>query len=881
MHTPGHDDPCEFTCPKTGRKFRRPVSKRGWARWIIPLIGCGSLLWFLLRVIPKPSRALYPCMRVAAPLASGFLVWLLGLSAIMAFRRAWMLARRARYALAGICLLIGVAAIWTAVVRGPLGKVYGFTPTDPPNTPMGVGKGIHPGRVSWVWDPDATQGDVLWDCSTGYFWDENHNNQAVIDTMMGKTICWLAGESSDTAAWDALFRFNNRARGRGDRGYQPGEKIAIKVNLNTTIDWGYPGWNGIDLVYDETMYARNTDNDPDMTPQAIKALLRQLTTKAGVPQGDIYIYDSVRYWSDKFWVSMHTEFPDVHFADVQGYLGRDRCIPTDQPVIFYSKKNAAGEQVSDSLPTFVVDAGYMINFAMLKKTAIGITVCGKNHFGSLCRNPVHVHEFAWRGDLGLNRQVMGDYNPYVDYMGHPDLGGKTFLYLVDGLWGGWLYGEDPSSMPRKWQIAPFNNDWPSSFFASQDPVAIDSVALDFLRSEDPDIAEAADNYLHEAALIPNSPSGTSYDPTGKGTPLTAPLGVHEHWNNVTGKLYSRNMGLNEGIELVSDPPPTAVNDSYTTSAVLTVETPGVLTNDSDPDGQVLTARLETGPAHGQLQLNANGSFTYTPNSNFSGEDNFVYRAWDGRTASGTATATINVTPITSPPVAVDDWYRISGNSLLTVKAPGLLSNDSGLVGHAVTVHLVSGPTYGKLNLHTDGSFTYRGSFFRPPIDSFTYRVLNGATSSNVARVYLSQRKYHPDLKIRTVMSKYIGMNIYNLSGAGQTVMQRVRYGNDALYFIQIENDGTKLDNLVITGPKGGNGWTVTYYTLDNKDITDQVTGDGWVLPGKTRQASATLLVKVTPNSGASRGSSLTLPVTASSDSNPLEKDVVKAVTRVQ
>jgi len=552
MTTEYTDDADYFSCPKTGRRFRRrPHPRFGWRAPAFILLGLGSLCWFLLRVIPKPGRALYPCMRVAAPLASGFVVWLLGVSAALAFRRSWTYLRRARYALAGLCLLIGIAAAWATLARAPLGAAHGFTPTEARNAPLGKGRGLHPGRVSWVWDPDATQGEVKWDCSTGYFWDDEHNDQGVIDAMMGGVIRGLAGKATDAAAWNALFRAHNAARGRGARGYRPGEKIAIKVNLNTSLDWNHPKWNLVDLIDDPEMYSRERDNDPDMTPHAVKALLRQLTGPGKVPQRDIYISDPIRYWNDKFWNRLHGEFPEVHFVDVQGYAGREKSLPSDKPVIFYGKRNAAGEAVSDRLPTFYLDAGYMINFAILKKTLIGITVCGKNHFGSLCRNPTYLHELAWRPASG--HQEMGDYNPYIEYMGHPDMGGKTFLYLVDGLWGGWWYGQEPFSMPRKWQIAPFNNDWPSSFFASQDPVAIDSVALDFLSAEDATIAPAADNYLHEAALIPHPPSGTVYDPDGDGKPLKVSLGVHEHWNNATDKQYTRNLGNGKGIELVTVP----------------------------------------------------------------------------------------------------------------------------------------------------------------------------------------------------------------------------------------------------------------------------------------------------------------------------------------
>jgi hypothetical protein len=97
---------------------------------------------------------------------------------------------------------------------------------------------------------------------------------------------------------------------------------------------------------------------------------------------------------------------------------------------------------------------------------------------------------------------------------------------------------------------PFNGDWPSSVFASQDPVAIDSVCYDFLWLEWADLPRMSgtEDYLTEAALADRPPSGTVYDPEQDGRRL-ASLGVHEHWNNPLDKKYTRNLGTGAGIEL--------------------------------------------------------------------------------------------------------------------------------------------------------------------------------------------------------------------------------------------------------------------------------------------------------------------------------------------
>jgi hypothetical protein len=106
------------------------------------------------------------------------------------------------------------------------------------------------------------------------------------------------------------------------------------------------------------------------------------------------------------------------------------------------------------------------------------------------------------------------------------------------------------------------------------------------------------------------------------------------------------------VNTVNDPPK-ANNDSYSNNedTTLNVSAPGVLANDSDPDGDPLTAILRSGPSDGSLTLNSNGSFTYKPDLNFYGSDSFTYRANDGTSNSNVATVTITINPVVDPPIA--------------------------------------------------------------------------------------------------------------------------------------------------------------------------------------------------------------------------------------
>ena len=194
------------------------------------------------------------------------------------------------------------------------------------------------------------------------------------------------------------------------------------------------------------------------------------------------------------WDMLHPEFPNVQYFDNYGHAGRVRTEFSSTP--FNWSTSAADGAVQDYVPVPFAQADYLVNFAILKGHSVGVTLCGKNLYGALLRCPDGYYRDANGPNRGANLDYvsmhastpdpsmpgtpgLGHYRAIVDLMGHPSLGGKTLLCLVDGLFGGYFW----DSHPQKWNMPPFNGRWPSSLFASQDPVAIDSVCYDFLLKE--------------------------------------------------------------------------------------------------------------------------------------------------------------------------------------------------------------------------------------------------------------------------------------------------------------------------------------------------------------------------------------------------------------
>ena len=195
-------------------------------------VGLIALAWFLIRVIPKPTRAGYPCQRAAFPMASAYIIWLAGVLGAKFFygkaRKNFLSSNYTLVFLFLICTIISYSVVTFSFSSISASNLFSanpaFVPTDAPNSPMGVAKGIFPGRVVWAYDPEATN----WDGKTGFFWSDQNLNIGEVDKMLSASIRKLTETNTDKAAWDSLFHCFNRQHLKGDTGYSAGQKIAIQ-----------------------------------------------------------------------------------------------------------------------------------------------------------------------------------------------------------------------------------------------------------------------------------------------------------------------------------------------------------------------------------------------------------------------------------------------------------------------------------------------------------------------------------------------------------------------------------------------------------------------------------------------------------------------------
>lgn len=557
-------------------KMKKPglkMIKQLFERVLFPILGAGSLIWFLMRVIPKPSRASYPCMRVSFPIASSFIIWCIGFfSSWTALHMARQWGKKRKYMLTGICIVIFLAGGLVSLIQSSSRLSAKMMANEDfiPNDPVGEARGIYPGRVVWVHNPDATNENctmsllvdgVIDEKDDVYFLPKNNNSDVILQ-MVKEALMQTTGAETQAAAWDSLFKFFNRKVHHENKGYSPDQKIFIKTN-NQGVGKSRTMYSDL-RQEDYLVFGQYPPHMTATSPYTTLAILDQLVNVAGVPQENIFVGDPIMNFNNIYFDIFSSQFPNVHYlgknendvTDCESY-GRTRTAPYEKDVVFYSDRGSVLTQSSDKLSQQMVDADYLINIAALKgHIRAGISLFCKSHFGSHMRtSAAHLHNGLVAPDKNPNNSGYGQYRVFVDIMGHEHLGGKTMLYLLDALWGGKSH---ELCDPRKWDMAPFNGDYTSSIFMSLDPVAIESVGYDFLRTEYnvedwgteayPNI-EGVDDYLHQAADSANWPEDIQYDPENDGT-LLGSLGVHEHWNNAADMQYSRDLGIGDGIELV-------------------------------------------------------------------------------------------------------------------------------------------------------------------------------------------------------------------------------------------------------------------------------------------------------------------------------------------
>ncbi len=312
------------------------------------------------------------------------------------------------------------------------------------------------GRVVHVHDDRAT----AWDYKTGWYGD--YVDQEVVDGMLARAVTEFTGARTAAGAWRAILP-----------AYRPGQKIAIKINLNNAI-YGSSG----QVI--------------DALPQPVGAVVRGLKA-IGVAEDDVCVYDMTHGWHMsemplRLMNKLRAQYPNVQFHSNDD-LHTVALGYSDTELVHFDVP--PGRAIPERrICNTLVNATYLIDMPIIKKHRMaGVSLSFKNHFGSIAGNDL----LHWSVTLADPRYLPA-YSALVDLYRNRHIRDKTVLIVGDALYGARIdnYAEIPSRWPT------FGNKSPNSLFVARDPVAIDCVMYDLLQAEG-GVPAGSDDYLRLAA----------------------------------------------------------------------------------------------------------------------------------------------------------------------------------------------------------------------------------------------------------------------------------------------------------------------------------------------------------------------------------------------
>lgn len=286
--------------------------------------------------------------------------------------------------------LLGLPVAAVQLSAAEIATRYDFKPKVR-NAPIGKARGIYPGRVVWAHDPKAARWGGQVQATTGHWWTDTSTDQQRVNKMLSEMLWKLTGAASYEAAWAKIFGYYHERAHGVQRGYLPGEVVAVKVNLNSS-------------------QAEGSGNLTNVSPQVALAMARQLVLHARVRPADIIFYDARRNFYPAMLTKIWSEFPEVRFVQWAAPApsqpknpgsGDYRGLEQAQWVegVSYSV-NQDKYHNAKLIPKQIKDATYIVNVALLKAHSYpyaaseggdegqtGVTLTGKNHFGSIKGTP--------------------------------------------------------------------------------------------------------------------------------------------------------------------------------------------------------------------------------------------------------------------------------------------------------------------------------------------------------------------------------------------------------------------------------------------------------------------------------------------------------------
>jgi VCBS repeat-containing protein len=256
-------------------------------------------------------------------------------------------------------------------------------------------------------------------------------------------------------------------------------------------------------------------------------------------------------------------------------------------------------------------------------------------------------------------------------------------------------------------------------------------------------------------------------------------GTDEFYYTVRDNISGTAVGhVSISVLPVNDAPVTQPDTyrTYEDTVLVAPEPQGILKNDREVDGEHLANATVVRPTdHGQVLVQPDGAFTYTPNPNFNGRDTYRYRVYDDSGLWGEDEVEILVTPVNDAPDAADDHYEVQQDQVLVVTAPqGVMANDHDVDGPSLSAALIGSPQHGQVDLLPDGSFTYQPDGIFSGVDTFQYQVDDGLGEVAAASVSIVVRPVAPPVVVT------VEDDIYSFEGPSTTIAAPGVLQNDSV-----------------------------------------------------------------------------------------------------
>lgn len=273
-----------------------------------------------------------------------------------------------------------------------------------------------------------------------------------------------------------------------------------------------------------------------------------------------------------------------------------------------------------------------------------------------------------------------------------------------------------------------------NYSVDEDTVLTDNVMTNDLGLGDPPVLVVSNTNPANGVLVINSNGSFTYTPAIN---FNGTNSFQYTIQDIDGDQATAIVNIT--VNPINDVP-IANNDTYTTPEDTQLNA-NVITNDQNLFDLPITISLVSNVSNGSLTLNNNGTFSYMPNSEYFGSDNFTYKLTDGNGDAVTANVNITITFINDgAPAAVNDNTSTNEDTAVTID---VLANDSDMDGNQTidkaSVLIKTSPSHGSLSQNfITGEVTYTPNSNYSGADSFTYTIKDDSgLESNVAIVSIN------------------------------------------------------------------------------------------------------------------------------------------------